>query len=70
MNTDWKSQIEKLTVDDLLRIFPSLGLNTAYAWKSGRRSPPEYSQPALVAWIKSSAKPTAKKTALQSRDHK
>lgn len=70
MNTDWKSQIEKLTVDDLLRIFPSLGLNTAYAWKSGRRTPPEYSQAALAAWIKSSAKPTAKKRALQSRDHK
>lgn len=56
----WQQTIEKFSVDDLLRVFPELGVNTAYAWKSGRRSPPEYSQPALAAWLASNARPTRK----------
>ena len=55
MNKEWNELIAKLSVDDLLRIFPALGVNTAYAWKSGRRSPPAFAQPALHAWIKSHA---------------
>lgn len=53
--TNWQKQIQRLSVPDLLRVFPALGLNTAYAWKCGRRSPPDYSQPALLAWMKSQA---------------
>lgn len=50
-DTTWQKRIEHLSVADLLRVFPALGQNTAYAWKAGTRRPPEYAQPALASWL-------------------
>jgi len=48
----WADSISDFDVPALQRAFPLLKRATAYAWKSGERSPPEYAQADLLAGLK------------------
>jgi hypothetical protein len=55
MKKPWKKLIEKHSVPELLRALPRLSEGAAYAWKAGRREPPDYSREALLDFLRAKA---------------
>lgn len=50
---DWQKQISRWSAYELVDAL-GCGVSTAYAWLDGKRQPPAWLQPVILAWLQNS----------------
>lgn len=58
---DWQKQISKWSAPEIMAAL-GCGQSTAYAWLDGKRQPPAWLQPVIMAWMNKNTKRKGKKS--------